>query len=90
MKFGRSSGKLAQRISQLELPLEYLETSQAQLPLAASQRAPCPARPASKPPPEHLPRDRSIDADIGLAHHRAEALAVATHQRRELFGRGRD
>jgi transposase len=57
MKFGRSSEKLAEQISQLELVLEELETSQAQLPVATSERTPRQARPARKPLPDHLPRE---------------------------------
>jgi transposase len=60
MKFGRSSEKLAQQISQLELVLEELETSQAQLPVAATERAPRQARPARKPLPDHLPRESVV------------------------------
>jgi transposase len=60
MKFGRSSEKLAQQINQLELLLEELETSQAQLPPAVSERAPRPARPARKPLPDHLPRESVV------------------------------
>ena len=60
MKYGRSSEKLAQQISQLELVLEELETSQAQLPVVASERAPRQARPVRKPLPDHLPRESVV------------------------------
>lgn len=56
MQFGRSSEKLSERIEQLELIVEDLETSQAQ---ASPPRAPCAEKtaPSRKPLPEHLPRE---------------------------------
>src|SRR5208283_5493479 len=57
MKFGRSSEKIAQQIAQLELMLEELEASEAQLPAEAVERAPRRERPARKPLPDHLPRE---------------------------------
>ncbi len=56
MQFGRSSEKLSERIEQLELIVEDLETSQAQ---ASPPRAPSAEKtpPARKPLPEHLPRE---------------------------------
>ena len=56
MQFGRSSEKLSERIEQLELIVEDLETSQAQ---ASPPRAPSAQKtpPARKPLPEHLPRE---------------------------------
>jgi len=56
MQFGRSSEKLSERIEQLELIVEDLETSQAQAspPRARSAEKTPPVR---KPLPEHLPRE---------------------------------
>jgi transposase len=56
MQFGRSSEKLAERIEQLELIVEDLETSQAQtapLKAIAAEKV----QPVRKPLPEHLPRE---------------------------------
>lgn len=58
MQFGRSSEKLAERIEQLELIVEDLEASRAQLPKSApganrKERE----RPARKPLPDYLPRE---------------------------------
>jgi transposase len=62
LRFGRSSEKLDERIAQLELVLEELEASEAQLaplkaqaepPVAIERRAP----PVRRPLPEHLPRE---------------------------------
>ena len=60
MKFGRSSEKLAQQINQLELVLEELEASRAQLPAVPAALAPRLPRPARKPLPEHLPRESVV------------------------------
>src|SRR5471032_1441878 len=60
MKFGRSSEKIDQRINQLELLLEELETSEARLPAPPAQLAPRLPRPARKPLPEHLPRESVV------------------------------
>ncbi len=60
MKFGRSSEKLAQQINQLELVLEELESSRAQLPALPEKLAPRQPRPARKPLPEHLPRESVV------------------------------
>ena len=56
MQFGRSSEKLDERIEQLELIVEDLETSQAQtapVKAIAAERV----QPVRKPLPEHLPRE---------------------------------
>ena len=62
LRYGRSSEKLDERIAQLELVLEELEASEAQLaPLKASleirDTAPPSPPPARQPLPEHLPRE---------------------------------
>jgi transposase len=62
MKFGRSSEKLSEQINQLELALEELEASRAQLPAVPAALAPRPPRPARKPLPEHLPRESVVHA----------------------------
>src|SRR5512138_49106 len=55
MQFGRSSERLGERIDQLELIVEDLETSQAQ---ARPDSAPAEKRaPVRKPLPAHLPRE---------------------------------
>ena len=56
MQFGRSSEKLSDRIEQLELIVEDLETSQAQVSparIVPAQKTP----PVRRPLPEHLPRE---------------------------------
>jgi transposase len=60
MKFGRSSEKIAQQIAQLELILEELEASEAQLPTAPVELAARRDRPARKPLPDHLPRESVV------------------------------
>ncbi|MEP6610018.1 MAG: IS66 family transposase [Burkholderiaceae bacterium] len=60
LKFGRSSEKIAQQIEQLELLLEELEASEAQLPAVLVPVAPQRARPARKPLPAHLPRESIV------------------------------
>ena len=60
LKFGRSSEKIAQQIEQLELLLEELETSEAELPAARPAPAPQRVRPARKPLPDHLPRESIV------------------------------
>ncbi len=60
IKFGRSSEKLAQQINQLELVLEELEASRAQLPPVPAVLAPRQPRPVRKPLPEHLPRESVV------------------------------
>ena len=58
MQFGRSSEKLGEQIEQLELIVEDLEASQAQLPRAARPPASKERhKPARKPLPAHLPRE---------------------------------
>lgn len=57
MKFGRSSEKIGQQIAQLELILEELEASEAQLRAAPVALAPRRERPGRKPLPDHLPRE---------------------------------
>jgi transposase len=58
MQFGRSSERLAERIDQLELIVEDLEATQAQLPakVQAAERE-VRQKPARKPLPDHLPRE---------------------------------
>jgi transposase len=56
MQFGRSSEKLDAQIDQLELILEDLETSQAQISPVAKSAEPK-AAPVRRPLPEHLPRE---------------------------------
>ena len=60
MKFGRSSEKLTQQIGQLELLLEELEASEAQLPPVPVELAAQRPRPVRKPLPEHLPRESVV------------------------------
>lgn len=60
LRYGRSSEKLDERIAQLELVLEELEASEAQLaPLktALTPAQPTRSRPVRRPLPEHLPRE---------------------------------
>jgi transposase len=65
LRYGRSSEKLDERIAQLELVLEELEASEAQLePLKASLevrdvQTPSPPR-VRRPLPEHLPRESVV------------------------------
>lgn len=63
LRFGRSSEKLDERIAQLELVLEELEASEAQIaPLKVEARPQTSTEPVSPPPvrrplPAHLPRE---------------------------------
>ena len=62
MQFGRSSEKLSERIEQLELIVDELETSAArQTPSTASPQI-LARKPARKPLPAHLPRESVIHA----------------------------
>jgi transposase len=61
MQFGRSSERLDRQIEQMELRLEELQTAQAELPPAAKpRRTEEKAKPARRPLPEHLPRERVV------------------------------
>src|SRR5215469_17451866 len=65
MQFGRSSERVTQRIEQLELRLEELETSDAEeISKAAAEDRPLPIRdrrqPKRKPLPDHLPRQEVV------------------------------
>jgi transposase len=57
MQFGRSSEKNAERIEQLELIVEDLEASQAQMGVAPLRESTAKATPARRPLPDHLPRE---------------------------------
>ena len=58
MQFGRSSERLAERIDQLELIVEDLEATQAQLPgKVPAVKAKDREKPARKPLPDHLLRE---------------------------------
>jgi transposase len=59
LRYGRSSEKLDERIAQLELVLEELEASEAQLAPLKTTLAPAEPtpRPTRRPLPEHLPRE---------------------------------
>lgn len=59
LRYGRSSEKLDERIAQLELVLEELEASEAQLAPLKTTLAPAEptSRPIRRPLPEHLPRE---------------------------------
>jgi transposase len=59
MQFGRSSEQLDAQVAQLELKLEELESQEASVlsvPAASSERR----RPARRPLPAHLPRERIV------------------------------
>jgi transposase len=61
MQFGRSSEQLDQTIAQLELSLEELEASAAQVaPIFEPERAPEKAKPARRALPESLPRETIV------------------------------
>jgi transposase len=62
MHFGRSSEQLDHSIAQLELSLEELEASEAQLAYirAAQPAAALPRAPVRKPLPAHLPREQIV------------------------------
>jgi hypothetical protein len=65
MQFGHSSERVTRQIEQLELPLEELETGEAQeIIKAAAADRPLPIRersqPKRKPLPEHLPRQEAV------------------------------
>jgi transposase len=59
MRFGRSSEQLDEKIAQLELTLEELETSQTQIvvPAPISEARPERTKPVRKALPSHLPRE---------------------------------
>jgi transposase len=57
MQFGRSSEQLDEKIAQLELTLEELETREAALPLVVSAALPERVKPVRRPLPERLPRE---------------------------------
>ena len=63
MQFGRSSEKTNERIDQLELIVEELESSQAQLAPSATQAEQ--QRPARRSLPEHLPRETVRHEPVG-------------------------
>ena len=57
MQFGRSSEKNAERIEQLELIVEDLEASQAQMGVAPLRESTAKTPPVRRPLPDHLPRE---------------------------------
>ena len=59
MQFGRSSERLDWQIEQMELRLEELQSAQAQVS-ALKPEAEQPAKPARRPLPDHLPRERVV------------------------------
>jgi transposase len=64
-QFGRSSEQLDQQIAQLELTLEELEASEAQITTPALPAVGAPTvrhRPVRRPLPEHLPRETIVHA----------------------------
>jgi transposase len=60
MQFGRSSERLDRQIEQMELRLEELQTTQAELPPVAKPQAEEKSKPVRRPLPEHLPRERVV------------------------------
>jgi transposase len=65
MQFGRSSEALDERIEQLELSIEELEASEAQVPSpAAGPQAPPKMKPVRKPLPANLPREPVVHAPV--------------------------
>lgn len=61
MQFGRSSEKTAHGIDQLELIVEDLEASQAQMDVPV-RTSPPKTQPVRRPLPEHLPRETIVHA----------------------------
>ncbi|MFO0461489.1 MAG: IS66 family transposase [Burkholderiales bacterium] len=57
MQFGRSSEKNSERIEQLELIVEDLEASQAQMGVAPLRESTAKTPPVRRPLPDHLPRE---------------------------------
>ncbi|MGQ0833699.1 MAG: IS66 family transposase [Gammaproteobacteria bacterium] len=64
LKFGRSSEALDERIRQLELSIEELETSAAHASPPSSVPAPAKDKPARKPLPPSLPRDTVVHTPV--------------------------
>jgi transposase len=65
MQFGRSSEALDERIEQLELSIEELETSEAQAPPCTFGPSVAPKnKPVRKPLPAHLPREPVLHAPV--------------------------
>ena len=62
MQFGRSSEQLSERIEQLELIVDELETNAGAPTLSTTSRLPPARKPARKPLPTHLPRESVIHA----------------------------
>ena len=59
-QFGRSSERLDREVEQLELRLEELQSAQAQIAPASQPAADEKTRPARRPLPAHLPRERVV------------------------------
>ena len=59
MQFGGSSERLDRQIEQMELRLEELQSAQAQVS-PVKPEAEQPAKPARRPLPDHLPRERVV------------------------------
>jgi transposase len=60
MQFGRSSERMDQQIEQMELRLEELQSTQAELPRTAQAKSEEKSQPVRRPLPEHLPRERVV------------------------------
>jgi transposase len=77
-RFGQRSERSSRLLDQLELQLEELEASATEDELAAERAAAKTTkvaaftrqRPARKPFPEHLPRERSTPVEVGRRYHR--------------------
>jgi transposase len=64
MQFGRSSEALDERIEQLELSIEELETSEAQAPCTVDPPTALKSKPVRKPLPANLPREPVMHAPV--------------------------
>ena len=67
MQFGRSSERINRQIAQLELPLEELESAEAEADAPDPAAAPVRKRnkPGRKPLPDHLPREEVVHQPAG-------------------------
>ena len=67
-RFGRSSEKIERTIAQLELALEDIEATDAEVSPAVPAAVDTPkAKPSRQPLPEHLPRDEIVHEAVDCA-----------------------
>ncbi len=94
MQFGRSSEKLDRAAAQLELAIEEIEASAAEAPpapaeAAADQPAASPVegkrKPARRPLPDHLPRERVVHQAVAACPACGGAVRVLGEDKSEVL-----